>query len=173
MPSMDAALRDLNPQPIARIPLKAFLAWKDALIKQLQVVEAERSAHHPLGQRLKNMAAFVDRECTACTRVNGATAHIQAGKFSWCLVRLEQRQEGMKRLIAADDPFVHQIDPVLRRRIKKGWNLLGNVNPKFWSHLKSLQRQSRTTTKLGHDTDQLGRGIARSVQRLRRTSGSR
>ena len=144
MPSVDATVRDLDPQPLAQIPAKAFLEWKTALIKQLQAIEAGRSAHHPVGRRVQNMIAFIERECAAVAQMKGSTAVIQAGKFHWFLVRLEQRQEGTKRLLADDDPFVQQVDPLLRRRIKKGWDLLANVESKYWQLVHKLQRQSRT-----------------------------
>jgi hypothetical protein len=143
MKSIEATVRDWDPQPLARVPLASFQRWKQSLIEHINLLETTRSAHHPLGVRLKNMLTFIEDQCAAIARVEGSIVTIQAGKFFWFLVRLQQRQESMKTLIASDDPFIHQIDPALRRRIMKGWDLLTNVSSKFWSRVKALQRKAR------------------------------
>ena len=146
MRSVEVVVRDWKPQPLARVPTKTFQRWKQSLIDQLHVIDKTRSVHHSVDVRIKNMITFVESQCAAHVRAEGSMALIKAGAFFSFLVRLEQRQEGMKQLIPAGDPFIHQIDPVLRRRIKKGWELLTNVGGKFWPRVHLLQRQSRKKT---------------------------
>lgn len=144
MRSLDALVRDWTPQPLARASLKAFSNWKRSLTEHLNVIAPTRSAHHPIDLRLQNMLTFIEHECAAHARVDGPNVVIEAGKFFWLLARLERRQESMKRLIDADDPFVDQIDPALRQRIRKGWRLLYNADRNFWPRVHRLQRQIRT-----------------------------
>ena len=145
METIEAIVRDWVPQPLARAPIASFQKWKGSLIEQIHAIEATRSTHHRLGGRLKNMLAFIETQCNDITRVNGSIVTIEAGKFFWFLVRLQQRQESMKATMSTDDPFVQQIDPILRRRIIKGWDLLTNAGGRFWPRVKVLQRQSRRT----------------------------
>ena len=55
MESVEAIVRDWEPQPLARVPVAAFQRWKRSLEEHIHAIEAARSAHHRRGVRLKNM----------------------------------------------------------------------------------------------------------------------
>ena len=120
--SVETTVRKLNPQRIATSTVAKFDAWRQAVLDQVERIERNRTANHPLGKRLRNMSSFLAEELADISRVEGRKVFVQAGRFHWLLVRLLQRQESMKAQLAPDDPFVRELDPKLRRRIKAGWD---------------------------------------------------
>lgn len=130
MEVVETTLRNLRPQPGARAATATFYAWRKSLLDQITRIEATRTANHPLGTRLKNMRRFIDEQTTSMSHVEGPKLVVEAGTFFWFLVRLLQRQEGMKTLIETGDPIMRELDPDLRTRIKAGWDVV-KFSPQF------------------------------------------
>ena len=92
------------------------------------------------------METFIKQQTLLLSRAEGSKVFVKAGGFYWFLVKLEQRQERMKALISLHDPkdpFVKELDPGLRKRIKAGWSLL-RVPPGFSRFVDELTSALRS-----------------------------
>jgi hypothetical protein len=135
---IEAQLRDLQPQPIAKANAVQFQRWRDALVRQLKRTADIRTINQPIEVRLNNMQTFIDRQLESIAEFDGDVVLIQAGRFRWFLGRLLQRQESMKALLDDGDVLIQQLDPRLRLLIKDGW---GAVKwPTGWKALETRLR---------------------------------
>ena len=114
----------MTPQPVATASLEALNGWHDAVLGHIKQIEASRGVNHPISVRLKNVATFMDQQLALIATPHKGAVNLKAGQFHWLLVRLLQRQESMKALIASGDPLVKLLDPKLRREIKRGWEIV-------------------------------------------------
>jgi hypothetical protein len=130
MEVVETTLKNLRPQPSAQATTTTFYAWRKSLLDQIARIETTRAANHPLGTRLKNMKRFIDEQTRSMSHLEGPKLVVEAGTFFWFLVRLLQRQEGMKALLEEGDPIIRELDPRLRKRIKAGWNVV-EFSPRF------------------------------------------
>jgi hypothetical protein len=124
MESVEITLRNLRPQPVGTVNAAGFDRWRIQILEDLKRLEEIRSSAHKIEQRLRNMASFIEQQIPLISQEEGNKVIVNAGQFHWFLVKLEQRQEGMKAQLDPSDPFVSEIDPGLRKRIKSGWSLL-------------------------------------------------
>ena len=125
MESVETTLRRMTPQPVATASLEALNGWHNAVLGHIKQIEAgSRGVNHPISVRLKNVATFMDQQLALIATPHKGAVNLKAGQFHWLLVRLLQRQESMKALIASGDPLVKLLDPKLRREIKRGWEIV-------------------------------------------------
>jgi hypothetical protein len=122
MESVETTVRKLKPQPIATTTVRRLSSWRESLLNQIDRVERNRTANHPIDARLRSMRHFISEQLASITHIKGRSVRVEAGRFHWFPVRLLQRQEGMKALIDPGDPLNKDLDPSLRERIKAGWD---------------------------------------------------
>ena len=142
MESVEITVRKMRPQPVGTATAERCDAWRTSVLTDLRRLETIRTANHKIERRLQSMALFVEQQIPLMTRTKGKNVIVNAGPFHWCLVTLEQRQEGMKAQLDPADPFISQIDPGLRKRIKAGWRLL-TVPRSFDALVEKLNEQLR------------------------------
>lgn len=148
MESAEITLKNLSSQPRARLPRATFEIWRTSVLNQLTFIDANRSAEHHIARQVSGAQAFLKEQCAKTVRAAGDEVEIDAGRFYWFLCRLLARQERMKVKLSDGDPFTEQLDPVLRGRIKGGFDLLvGDEMPAFWKLRDELAERVRVGRK--------------------------
>jgi hypothetical protein len=142
MESVEITVRNMRPQPVGTATAERFDAWRTSVLIELKRLETIRTANHKIERRLQSMGSFIEQQIPLMTRPKGRNVIVDAGQFHWFLVKLEQRQEGMKAQLDPSDPFISEIDPGLRKRIKAGWRLL-KVPRSFEALVEKLNEQLR------------------------------